>query len=695
MTQVSSSIPAASPTSTRLNHWSSPMKTPNSSFRPGYFTQLVTHLHEFDDGERRRIADRYDAPSEDATSLAEFWIRHPDRVVEVTRRELTSSVGWRIVEEAVVDHDLMVSLAWASVRGRRAVERLGLLRPQVDEAGRSFGVMPGALAAIFADRVRGRRGSLPLMLGRRDPKENRQLAETWELATDGSPVEVILRICDHFGRHQMIDDVLERLPDPDWVGDALMVLELGGMCHWQGVYGFDVDNGDGPADNVVPLMRNSERKQQRDVADRLQELGVLFRLEDEAEKETMIAVPEALWPGLWRLGRRWLMDWAVQAMVGLRDSSHDGEVESPPAELRGVLKWWICEGVAGDGLQVAGDDEGLTEASVRRLDRGFDAELRFDWDDARRLGEELRILERTPGNKLIDGREAETLLDEPDEDFAREVLLEWALGYSGARADRKLVDAIGLDETWRSRSLALMRRHGEPIPAWMHQPGVEPKVTGGGWLRQSGTGDDEMVLFESGLVATFAVMTKVLWLDLVSLLDTGRCYPVDGLVALMQNVAGLSMFGQLRLVLEEQPAPIYLPFQRASFLMDQRQQAPFRNWVRDVIEGLLVPLGVAVEVDDGEFAAFATDSLRVADPPGWPPGRRRELLDEIFGRETDFDLDNGGGPGLREVAPPPGEAGEVVSVAEPVSRLVEMARGRDIVGFDGESIEFGARRGDG
>ena len=665
------------------------MENENSSFRPGHFTQLVTHLDGFSERRRDELAALYEAPGSEAAELAEFWIQNPDRVVEVIGDELDSSLEWRIVEEGAVEHDLRVGLDWAPARGRQKVSRLGLMEPALDHTGHYYGVMPGGLAAILAPRVRGDRGSLLLLLGRQSDDEVSELAEQWDIDDRGSKVEVILRICDHFEREEMIDDILGRLPDPDWIGDALMILELGGISHWRAVYGYDLEDNLGGADNVVPLMRDNERRTQRQIAETLMELGVLFRLEGEGDQEPMIAVPEALWPGLWKLGRRWLMDWNQRSVKALRERGTTPEADAVGPGLQPMLKWWLCE---AEDQRLRWDHDGetttLTDDSCRRLDSVYSGDADVEWNDLWHLGKELQIVVDGSDGVVEAGPEAEGLLDERRSTFIRQVLLEWCVGYAGRGADTRLVEAIGLDETWRSRAVGLLRRRAEPVPVWMHEEGVDAESTGGGWLRHSGTGQDEMVLFEAGLVMTFVVMMKVLWLDLLSVLDGSRQLPIEGLVRLMQNAAGLSMFGQLRLVLEEQPAPVYLPFQRASLLMDDHQASPIRTWVEELIERLLVPLGVASLDNERGLVTIDTDVLRIEDPPGWPSGQREKLLREIFGTDIDFESDTGRTTAIREVADRPDGLEAAIPIEEPVARLRAACDGRSVASFDGVFIEF-------
>ena len=667
------------------------MTSSNTSFRPTHFTRLVEHLEDFDDGRRERMAELYSAPSSSAEGLADYWMSHPDDVVEVVKREVTSSAGWKMIEEAALDHDLSVVLDWTSARQRDEVVRLGLLNPTMDSRGRCEAVMPAALAILFADRVRGPRGSLPIILGRTSDEEVRRLATRWGVLDEGSTVQIILRLCDRYGRKEMVDEILESLPNPDWIGDALMILELGGVCHWQQLYGYDLESGSARDEKVVPLMRGEDRRQQRDMAETLMELGVMFRLEDNSAEHTLAAVPEELWDGLWKLGRRWLMDWTARAEHALRESAFrspsEGTERGPG--LQTILKWWLCE-IGAATLVYEPKREELADETRRHLDRVFSVEAHFDWEDAWQLGQELRILDKEPYGIIGRGPEAFTLLDGPRAHFVSESLMEWCLGYSGGRADGMLARALGLDEAWRTRAVTLMRRYGEPVPKWMAETGVEPGTTGGGWLRQPGTGHDEMILFEVGLTISFVLTTKLMWLDVTSLLEGDRDYPVEGLVDLMQCVAALAMFNQLRFVLDEQPAPIYLPFQRSSFLMDQRQKSDVADWVEDVVDHLLVPLGVAQRVDGGQKIRLQAKALRVDDPPGWPEGQRAKWIDEIFHDERTLEVHSRGQrPRIREVTPVPEDGDDRVAVDTPLDALLKAVKGRGITGFDGRYLEFG------
>lgn len=663
------------------------MIPPISSLPASLFSRLVHHLDGFTARQREVMAELYGAPGSEAEELADFWVRNPEMVVEVVRRELKSSVGWRLIEEAVIEHDTLIYVDWTSAALRRMVTRLGVLNPERDELGHFQATMPGALAAFFADRVTGQRGSLPILLGRSPEPKVTELAARWDLSTQGSKIEKILRICDFFNHSEMIEDILDELPSPDWIGDVLMVMELGGVCYWQQIYGYDLEESMHPGENIVPLMRRDERAQQQALAEALMELGVLFRLELEGMEYPMVAVPEELWYGLWRLGRRWLMDWTAQSGMVLREQGVYRPDATRPLGAHGALKWWLCE--ARQGRLRWTHEDGVDPESRRQLEKIYLGDEEIQWDAWWVLGQELRLLEPRADGGVEPGSEVEALLDRRRKDFVGEVLLEWCLGYSGGAADASLGTAIGLDDVWRQRAMKLMEKQSELVPQWMHIPGIDPSETGGGWLRESGTGPDEIVLFEAGLTTAFVMMTKMGWLDLMSLAEGGRYYPMSALVELFQCVAGLSMFTQLGMVLEEQPAAVYLPFQRASFLMDQLHQAKFREWVGDIVDRLFVPLGIASYGDDGESIWLDTAPLRIKDPPGWPPQQRRNLLLEIFGEEVDFELPTNGVSRIRQVTPAPTNGENRRLIEEPISELLDAAEKEgEILSFDGRFIEF-------
>lgn len=652
--------------------------------------ELVRHLYEFDERARKAMSRLYEAPGSSPEELAEFWVRSPDVVLEVARRELKSAAAWQAVEEVTIEHDVGAALDWASARSRRQMKRLGLIRFVQDDDGNEWAVMPGLLASIFAPHVTGDRGSLPILLGRSDLEKLQGLCQLWELPTGGSKLELIGRLIDHFSREEMVQDILEALPSPDWIGDALMILELGGLCFWQQIYGYDLETALGEAGNVIPLMRRADRQRQQEMAEALMDHGVIFRLESLGEGYAMVAVPEELWKGLWQLGRVWLLEWTVQAVAAMEEEALGQPWKRRPMELQAALKWLVIE--AKSGRLRVGDDE-IDEDSRDELREVLGEDLNPLWRGWWDLGYELGILAKSRRRAVKPGPEYLSLLNRRPADFQREVLLEWCLNYAAIGADFKLGQAFGLDDEWRKRAVQLLHSQDEMVPFWMEIPGVESATTGGGWLREPGTGGDELIDLETRLTVTFVILTKFSWLDLLSLLPTERSYTVESLVELAQCVAALSMFTKLGMVLRNYPIAVYLPFQRASFLMDHLHESPFREWVEDIIDDLFVPLGIAEWADERDRIMLDTEVLRIESPPGWPEDDRRALIQELFGEEAEFEMPRRRETELRAVAPGADAEDGGLSIEEPIQDLLAAAQGKRVLHFDGKILSLGSDEG--
>ncbi|RAL21549.1 hypothetical protein DL240_11875 [Lujinxingia litoralis] len=654
--------------------------------------RLQAHLDEFTPRQRARIAEFYGLEHDAPEFIAQAWLADPENVVERVLDEVTSPMALRLLEELVLEHDIGLSIGWAPSRHRQLLGRLGLIKSRRDERGEYYAVVPGAIAAILAPEIDGQRPSLLLLLGRAGEDALARLEAKYRLEPTGSRAERVIDLAEAFEQPETVNDMIEALPNPDWIGDAMMVLELGGVCYWQQIYGYDIDPtfGQAPDDKVVPLMRSQDRQYQQDVAEHLLEAGILFRFDDPVIGVPMVAVPEELWRELWTLGRRWLLDWMAQAYFDLSEQgARRASVESA-TELQAVLKWLALE---REESPLSVDEEGQLDAKSRsRLNALSEREV--PWLAVVSLAREARIFEVREG-QLEQGVEFEAMLNAPRRRFARELLLEWSMGYSGARADVLLAEAIGLDEAWRARAVGLLREHGEMVPAWMQSHGVPSQETGGGWLRAPEEGSDEAVLFEAGLVFAFVLAIKVTWLDLLSLLAADHWYTLDGMVELMQCTAAASMFSQLGMVLEHQNTTVYLPYQRASFFMDAYHGPKFREWLEQVLDELLVPLGVVRRSEGGDLVQLDTRQLRVDSPPGWPPGHRRQMLVEILGDEDlHFEPPSPGAPELRPVSLVTEEEPTRVSLAEPLAALRGLVGDRRVERFDGRFLKLSGEGAD-
>ena len=653
--------------------------------------RLVEYFQSFTPAQRKVLSELYDVGSVEGEAIAQCWLKHPERVLEVIRQKVKGSLGWRVIEETAMEHDLGLDLQWVPARQRRELERLGVFRILKEEHGGPVAMMPAAVAALLAGHIKGQRGSLILLLGKESSERIDELAGTWGLEGELSRVEKILELSNHFSGPDAIDEILEMLPTPDWIGDAMMVMELGGLCFWQQIYGYDLENGPAGGENVVPLMRRDERRHQQAVAEALQDLGVLFRMESEELEYPMVAVPEELWMGFWDLGLQWLTEWVVQALEVLDEVGLGGAPVAKRTSLQGIWKWLLCE---AESERLRWKGEFFAPESLEVLEEVYVGESEADWEKWWQLGLAFRLFwpEKRRGKKdqgrIARGIEAEVLLDRSRQGFFRECLLEWCVGYYGQEADRKLGEALGIDETWRERALPVMETHSDMIPAWMHHPGVDSSTTGGGWLREPESGTEQMVLFEAVIASTFVVSTKLSWLDLLSLLEGERYYPVSALVELLQCCASVSMFTQLGVVLGQQPAAVYLPFQRSSFLMDAQHQARVQEWVEDLFDHLLVPLGVASYSEDRQSVSFEPLALRIQNPPGWPEEERERFIADVCGEEESFSIPDGRDGGLRQVAVVPGREEKRVSAEVPLKELLALGKERVVECFDGKVLIF-------
>lgn len=655
---------------------------------------LIAYFGEMPERRQKAIASLYEVPASFgepgtlAERLALFFVQCPEIILEVTRRELKSAAAWRTLSEVVIEHDDGTVLDWAPARHRQILQRLGLIRVEVDEQGHEWSSMPGLVASIFASHVEGERGSLPILLGRAEEAEVRALCEIWGLPSEGTKQELIGVLVDFYSREEMMEEMLQAIPNPDWIGDALMILELGGLCHWQQIYGYDLETTLGQGTNVVPLMRRADRQQQQEIAETLMARGMIFRIESPGEEYTMVAVPEELWRSLWELGRVWLLEWVLQAVSEMGDEGLGQSWQEHSAGLQEVLKWLLIEAEAG---RLRAEDGGITEESRRILAPVYSAGEEPRWQDWWALGIELGVLARGEGDEVKQGSEALALLNRRPVDFRREVLLEWCVNYSGASADRRLSQAIGLDDEWRQRALQLLRAEGEMAPIWMHTPGVDPAETGGGWLRDPESGTDDIMHIEISLTIAFVVLLKLTWLDLLSLLPGDRSYSIEGLVELLQCVAAFSMFSHLGLVLRNHPIAVYLPFQRASFLMDQYHESLFREWVEDIVDSIFVPLGIAERSEGGARVMLDTEPLRIESPPGWPEEDRFEIIRELFGPEMEFEIPRRRETELRAVAPSSNGEDGYLSVDEPIEELMAAVGKNRVLSFDGRRLKIGKR----
>jgi hypothetical protein len=654
------------------------------------YAALVEYVGGFDASARARLAELYAASSPDPGAIARAWCEHPERVTGVLDARVRSASARSLLADLLVNHDEPLELRWRDRRAARTLQAVGLANAQPGPGRRELCTLPGALAAVLATTLSPEdvRPSIVATCARWPDERLAALAAAHGVPQMGR-VPTVLALSDAFTQRAAVDRILDGVPDPEWMGTALMALELGGMCYWQDLFG---DEGSGGAQsNVVPLMRRDELQIERDIADELQRWGLLLRVPGAEPAQELAAVPEELWVPLWELGRDWITEWAAAGWDVLREGAVSRRDGAPSGErsLAGHMKWLACE-IAGGGVRRT-DDGLVTELVERRLLETSSLDVGVI-HGALEVGLELGVWHVDRSAWALDEGELATL-DATRADFARAILSRWCVGEVGARADLAAMRALGVDERWAKQVRALHHGRREWFPAWMEQEGLDSMYTGTGYLRPLERVDEETVREEFAYVVSYALSAKLLWLDLLAMLDTGHWHLEGALRELFQLVCAATLFQLTSAVLDRSGAALFLPVQRSSFLTDPQHTAAFDEWIRGWIDGLAVPLGIAARSDDGERVWLDTRALRVESPEGIPDDLRVEQVRLVLqDAELEVDIPRRAGNGWRpRLAAAPAEASDRLPVGADAAELVARARVERVVSYDGKHVVFGPR----
>ncbi|MEM1348299.1 MAG: hypothetical protein AAGI01_07090 [Myxococcota bacterium] len=648
------------------------------------FEALVAHFEAFSAAQRKKLSKSYAVPSGEAEALATAWCLNPERVLDVVRAQLDSSSALDLMEDLALDHDLPIELRWSDRRSRRKLAKLGLVAPAVSgtPSAREC-VMPASIAAILAPMLQGVRPSLPLLLGRASEQEVDQLALRFGVDGPGK-IPKILGLRDVFMREEHVERLLAMLPEPEWLGGALMVLELGGMCYWQEIFGMELEQkvkAEGEH-KVVPLMLRHERTEERDIARHLLELGVLFRIEEpDPGPHALLAIPEELWYGVWTLGRSWLMEWLGATWFDTEDSGLKRQGAGRADDMVARLKWLACEADAGRLTPERTAD--VAAVSALELEE-------VEWTIG--FAEELGLLVLQEGAWVLDAERLD-VLDLPRSGFVRAALYEWCVGIIGETVDRSLGTAIGVDEGWRNDVLGFFAQRGEIAPRWLWSEGVATELTGTGYLRAKDAGTTEGYIAEFALLNGYVWSLKLLWLDVLSLLPEQQWYPVGLVSELLQLLSAMTVFTHLSSVLEANGASLYIPAQRSSFLTDHVHVNAFDAWLEDIVTELMGPLGVAEFSEDRERVWLDTRMLSVESPVGLEEEQRVQILEDLLGEEVAERFSpprpaaNGWRPLVQVSARDEDE--RRVALTTSVRELLSRVRGRKIARYEGDVLVLG------
>lgn len=656
-----------------------------------YFKTLVEHLDQFGERQRDKIAQVFGASASDAASIARCWFDNPERFAEVMESKLASKQALHYLYELAIEHDIPMDIEWIAPRLRKKMTDLGLVHAYRMEDGELMGVVPGAIAAMLAPRLAGMRPSLPVMLGRYSQEQVTALAKAYDVPVQGTRIEMVMALSEYFARPEAVEMMMERLPDPEWIAAAMMILELGGTCFWPEIFGYDLDATLDEDRKVVPFMRANERNEEREIAETLLELGILYRVEAEQidAPYAMVAVPEELWKGLWKLGRGWLAEWMANSYQVLTEHGARRPQTVVLDDIQASMKMFVLE-TEREALTV--DATYLpTPQTHERIQKLCDPARPPSYvDTVWSLAMSLGVLAPDDDGKIVAHDEHKEVLDLARPAFVRHILSEWCAGMVGALIDMNLGLAVGLDDSWRRLAIEALIEDNEVVPLWMFGEGVPSGTTGAGNLRDVENGTHAMITFEMDMTNSFVWTIKLLWLDLLSLLEAERWYPIAGMVELFQFTACLSLFSHLQEILENPNISwCYLPLQRTSFFTDPYHAEQFEIWVRDLIEHLFSPLGLAAISEDGESVWLDTRLMRIESPWDWPDEDRLKLLREIFQDETfEFRLPSAAGTGLRAIGNAREGIKDGVRLSESIDTLRSLLKGKKIKRFDGVNVFF-------
>lgn len=641
------------------------------SYTGEHFERWVEFLAGFSREDRERLANLYGAPSSDARALGSYMCDQQEYVCEVVARAVGPSETLELLQEIALEHDFDVPVLPSPIESRRTLVKLGILK----DARASHAHMPGVWGVLLGPLLTGIRTSLLTLLGMRSTDELMLMAKTWDVVPKNR-VDAILKLAECLSGPDALNEIAARLPDLDYLGASLVAIELGGVCFWQEVFGYELEEASADA-KVVPFMRRDERAMERDIAETLTSLGVVFRIEDD--DVVVLVVPEELRHPIWELGRSWLLDWMADTFEAANLTAHRKE-EPRRHDLQAAMKWLSLEASAGSlGWHV----DGLDESTLERLARVAGHDARY-WEDKVEFGVQLGAF-FVEGDHLRPARAFETTLDLAKPAFVRHVLLEWCTGFVGSKVDVFLPRATGLDDAWRKQMLKVLTRADEFIPLWMKSEGVEPLMTGAGCLRDLDDSSEETLVTELALANAVMWTTKLVWLDLVSMLGADYWYSLKALADLAQIVGAFAMFSHVSQVLEQPELGLYLPVQRASFMTDAFHANAFEMWVSDVIEHLLEPLGVAYRHPESGSIWLDTALLRIPSPPGLTDVYRATLMQEIF-NDPSLQFPVAGPNTLRLHRAESNGDPRTTGLDLPIAELREWLAGREVTQFDGQRL---------
>lgn len=677
----------------------------------------------------QRIAQQWGLRAATPQSLYQAITAEPGRATELVEKLFRAARNRDLIIDMVQDYNLPFTLHPEDRATRQLLANWGLIYPYPQDwpdapegrASQWAWVMPLEVAVLAAPAVPIYRLSLPLLLGLQPPERLALLAQNLGLAApaQGSALELALalseRICD-------MDALIELLEDPDWFDHLFtlqIVLEWHGACLPNELFSFAW--GD---ETLVPFAARDQQKMEREIHKDLRDLGLLFEYwppraegakEEEDEDEPLLVMPEELRPRVWLITRgfqeRTLANW-LQQHEGW-DASRGALPHQLAQEPLDQLKALACV-LEGQPLRL--DAEGALEADARAHLQELSQEG-ADWGALVELARLTEVL--SDSGELQLGVAAAKLLDADPPTWSQALLRHWVEGRGPRALDRAQNLALGLSGRWLRElrpHLARLRQQPPLEPWWSHlssPPPSPPKLSMRGarrvvrpsptWLGEPGLEDDDADICcgyprpadspdqlpqelhaVEGVVVTF----RLLLLDLLGGLRPGLKVRVESLAALVQDAASLAVHLNLAALFFDSSGQMMIPVRPPSYLAESVSDELFDDLAVKLLEGLLVPAGLASWVN-GEREEFVLWSDRIlVTTPAWSSERGRlDALAGVLEIQPAEVTRRRPGPWLRSVSAEQAESERRFWLGRPLQDLRRAINGRAITGLRGSWLE--------
>ena len=648
-----------------------------------YFQDLVRHFELFSQTERERLARLYLSERDTPEALAMQLCLYPERLEELFERHRVSTQALELLAGLAVEHDLPVHvhgaqgdnmdalrelrdlglLVWephsAKVVGRSNLRRIGLAKPlQV--------TFPGAFVLALPELFEPSRPSLFLLSTLLSGEEVRDLGARHDIAA-GSRVVVLIELAEKFKSEGFIEQLIDRFEEPDTIGLAITALELGGMCYWQDIFGFDGNENTedstsedearavggerdatqeqeegGKVAKILPLVKDDMVRLQQSASKMLQDYGIIYKFDVEEYQYAMLAVPEELWMNLWTLARNWILGWIDHTFQDLDETAISQSQLEPEFDKRTPQRAeeWVRLVIAVLAAQPRKKTMSL-EAIANAL-RELDMDIPFAAVETLvLLGATLEIFTVVDGGEHVSlADDASTVLEQRSVELVQNMLRSWSMGRSTFALERHIGLAAGLDESWRPVAIEIVTavleeqmQGGQDLPLWMAHPGVEHELTGMGYLRDIEHVVEEMVCAEFSIANSVINTTRLLWFDLLHLLDEERWYSITALADLLQFVLAVSLFQHLAHLFDHPELSQYVPLQRPDYLTLPMHVDGLHAWTQTILEELLEPLGLAMV--QGERVRLRTRHLKIEGPEDFDHKLREQFIENVFSQRED------------------------------------------------------------